>query len=116
MVRVFSLDGYIGIYIFQDRYKRFVTPYEVRLIAISPCIPRLIRGVVKVRRHEAMWTMGINGCQRTPLSNELDGKELHGALGGKYNLKPRRSASFLYTISKSQYSSSEHLQIWYHAS
>ena len=38
--------------------------------------------------------MGINGCQGTPWSEELDGKELHGALGGECGLEPRGSPSF----------------------
>ena len=44
---------------------------------------------------------GINGCQGTPWSEELDDKELHGALGGEYDLEQRGSAFFLYTVSRS---------------
>ena len=36
-----------------------------------------------------MEAAGINGCQGIPWSEELDGKELHRALRGEYNLKPR---------------------------
>ena len=34
----------------------------------------------------------MNGCQGTPWSKELDGKEIHGALGGECNLEPRGTA------------------------
>ena len=43
---------------------------------------RLMRGVVKARRHMVVGAGGMNGCQGTPWSEELDGKELHGAAGG----------------------------------
>ena len=33
--------------------------------------------------------MGMNGCQGTPWSEELDGKELRGALGGERDLELR---------------------------
>ena len=36
--------------------------------------------------------MGIDGCQGTPWSEELEGKELHGAAGGKYDRDPRGCA------------------------
>ena len=36
--------------------------------------------------------MGVNGCQATPWGEKLDGKELHGALGGECDLEPRGSA------------------------
>ena len=45
--------------------------------------------------------MGINGCYGTPWSEELDGKKLHGELCGEYDLEPRGSVFFLYTVSKS---------------
>ena len=38
--------------------------------------------------------MRVNGCQRTPWSEEFDGEELHGALGGKCDLELRGSAVF----------------------
>ena len=31
----------------------------------------------------------MSGGQGTPWSEELDGNELHGALGGGYDLEPR---------------------------
>ena len=64
--------------------------YVLRLIAV-PSEVRLIRGAVKVQRHEIMGTVGINGCQGTTWSEKLGGKELHGALGGECDLEPRRS-------------------------
>ena len=48
--------------------------------------------VVKARQHAVMGAAEINGCQGTPWSEELDGKELHGAAGG--DLEPRESAVF----------------------
>ena len=31
----------------------------------------------------------MNGCQRTPWSEELNFKELHGAAGGEYDREPK---------------------------
>ena len=39
-----------------------------------------------------MGTRGVSGCQRTPWSEELDGKELHGALDGECDPELRESA------------------------
>ena len=36
--------------------------------------------------------MGVNRCKGTRWSEELDGKELHGVLGGKWDLELRGSA------------------------
>ena len=38
----------------------------------------------------------MTGCQGTPWSEGLDGKELHGELGGEYDLEPRGSSFLLY--------------------
>ena len=35
------------------------------------------------RRHETICARGVNGCQGTPLREELDGKKLHKVLGGE---------------------------------
>ena len=35
---------------------------------------------------------GANGCQGASWSEELDGKEFHGALGGERDLEPRLSS------------------------
>ena len=59
-------------------FKRRSDPYVLRSIAVSSAA-RLIRGTVKVRRHESIWAMGVNACQGITWSEELDGKELHGA-------------------------------------
>ena len=53
--------------------------YVLQLIDVPP-IARLLRGAVKIRQHEIMCAMGKNGCYGTPWSEELDGKELHGAV------------------------------------
>ena len=37
----------------------------------------------------------MNGCQRMPWSEEINGKELHGAFGGECDLDPTRSTFFL---------------------
>ena len=39
-----------------------------------------------------MWAVRMSGCQGTPSGEELDGKEIHGALGGKCDLEPRGPA------------------------
>ena len=44
------------------------------------------------RRHKTIKAAGVNECKGTPWSEELDGKELHGALGGECDLEPRESA------------------------
>ena len=49
----------------------------------------------------------MTGCQGTPWTEELDGKELHGALGCKYDLEPR---GYVFSGTRSQHSPSEHLQ------
>ena len=59
-----------------------------------------------------MEAAGINGCQRTPWTDEIDGKEFHGALGGEYDLEPRGS---IFSCTRSQHSPSEHLQMGYYA-
>ena len=41
----------------------------------------------------------MNGWQGTSWSKELDGKELHGALGGECGMEPRGFPFFLYTES-----------------
>ena len=35
--------------------------------------------------------MGVNGYKRTPWSEKLDGKELHGAFGGECDLELKES-------------------------
>ena len=45
--------------------KRTSDSYVLRLIAVPP-EARLIQGAVRVRRHEPMRAMRINGCQGTP--------------------------------------------------
>ena len=56
-----------------------------------------------------------NGCQGMPWSEELDNKELHGELGGEYDLESRESTFFLYTVSRGQHSPSERPQMWHYA-
>ena len=92
--------------IFRERYKQPVTPYVLWWIAILPDA-RIIRGDVKGRRHEAMSAVGINRCQGTPWSEELDSKELHGAADGEYDREPRGSA---HSCTRSQHNPSRHLR------
>ena len=56
----------------------------------------------------------INECQGTPWSEELDSKELHGALGGECDMEPRGSTLFLYTESTQPFRASTK-QMWYYA-
>ena len=67
--------------------------YVLRSIAVSPQ-PGRIEKIAKVRRHESMKAAGVSGSQGTPWSEKLDGKELHGELGGECDLEPRGSALF----------------------
>ena len=57
--------------------------------------------------------MGINGYQRTPWSEELDGNELHEALGGECDMEPRGSAFCMYTESTQPFWASTK-QLWYY--
>ena len=85
--------------IFQERCKRFVTPYVLRLlITISPK-PDWFKGAAKVRRHEAMGAAGMNGRQGTPWREELDGKKFHGAAWWRVRSGVERIRFFLYTKS-----------------
>ena len=51
--------------------------------------------------------MGVNGCQGTPWSEELDGKELDEAAGDEYDLEPRGSAL---SYTRIQHNPSKHLR------
>ena len=59
--------------------------------------------------------MGVNGCQGTPLGEKLDGKELHGALGGECDLEPRGSAASWASSAWGQPTFQHLLQVWYYA-
>ena len=78
-------------YLSEEVHRRIV--YAVR-IADDRCFSadRLTRGTVKTRRHGAISAMRMDGCQRTPWSEELDRKKVHAALGGERDLEPRGSA------------------------
>ena len=52
---------------------------------------------------------------KTPWSEELDGKELHGALGGECDLEPRGSAVSCTLSTRSQSTFQHILQVWYYA-
>ena len=73
-------------------------PYVLRLIVISPK-PGWFEGVVKVRRHEAIEAIGMNGCQGTSWNEELAGKELHGAAWWRVRSGVERTRFFLHTKS-----------------
>ena len=57
----------------QEKAKRFVMPYVLRLIAVSPKSSRF-EGTVKVRRHRYMGAARVNIRQGMPWSEELDRK------------------------------------------
>ena len=59
--------------------------------------------------------MEVNECQGTPCSEELDGKELHGALGGEYDLELRGSNVSWTSSTWSQPTFQHLLQVWYYA-
>ena len=67
------------------------TPYVLRSIAVSP----------QPRWFEKLATMevaGVNGCQGTPWSEKLDGKELHGAAWWRLRSGTERVRCFLYVV------------------
>ena len=76
--------------------KRFIVPYVLRLIAMSPK-QGWFEGAIKVRRHKAMETVRMNGCQETPWSEELDGKVLHWAAWWQLRSGVERICVFLHT-------------------
>ena len=53
----------------------------------------------------------VNGCQGASWSEELDGKELHGALGGERDLQPRGSPFFGHCLHGQPILL--HRQVWY---
>ena len=73
------------------------TPYVLRSIAVSPP-PGWSKNVMPSTTapgylsHECERMSGVNGCQGTPWSEELDPQELRGAPGGERDLELRGSA------------------------
>ena len=59
--------------------------------------------------------MGVNEYQGTPWSEERDGKDLHGALGGECNLEPRGSVVSWTSSTWSQPIVQHLLQVCYYA-
>ena len=66
------------------------TPYVLRSIADSPP-PGWFENIMPSTMARRYLSYGVNGCQETPWSEELDGKKLHGALGGECDLELRGS-------------------------
>ena len=63
-----------------------------------------------------MKAAGVSGCQGTPWSKELDGKDLREALGGECDLEPRGSAVSCTSSTRSQPTFQHLLQVvWYYA-
>ena len=56
---------------------------------------------------------GINGCQGTSWSEELDSKELHEAAGG--DLKPKESAVSSTSSTRIIHQLHKHLRMWFYA-
>ena len=92
-------DQRFGIENLQEWYRRII--YVVRSIAVDRFvsaarlalnIPCQTMGAVRPARGDRK--SGANGCQGASWSEELDGKDLHGALGGERNLEPRGSPFF----------------------
>ena len=92
--------------IFRERHKRSVTSNVFQSIDIS-LQPGYFQEAGNVRRLAVMKVAGVNGCQGTPLSEELDGKELHGVDGGEHDREPRQFALF---CTRSQHNLSRHLR------
>ena len=88
-------------------------PHVLRLIAVSP-MPGWFEGAAKVRRHETVRAAVINVCQGTQKSEELDGKELHGAAWWRVRSGVEKVNFFCTPVNNnSQHSPSKHLQMWY---
>ena len=79
---VFLQKGGLGISFSGVRYKQLLR------IAVDRCFLGSQAGLNKPCRTTGAGE--VNGCQGVPWSEELDGKELHGAAGG--DLDPRESA------------------------
>ena len=67
------------------------TPCVLRSITVSPQ-PSCFENIMASTMARSRSSTGVNGCQGTPWSEELDGKELHGALDDECDLEPRGSA------------------------
>ena len=68
-----------------------LTPYALRSITVFPQ-PGWFENVIPSTMARDYLSNGMDGCQGAPWSEELDGKELHGAAGG--DMKPRESDVF----------------------
>ena len=76
-----------GVYGLQVLLAGTVWPSEDKPVAPEDPDGEISRGC-------SIWMSGVNGCQGTPWSEELDGKELHEALGGERDLELRGFAVF----------------------
>ena len=81
--------------IFRERYKRSVTPNELRAIVVSLRLG-CFEGAGRVRRL-AMRAVRINGCQGTPWSEELNGKKLYRAAWRRLRFEDDRIHVFFCT-------------------
>ena len=98
--------------IFRGRYRRFVTPYVLRSIAVP----------LKARRYGE--TSKSDGTRLCELWEQTNVRKLHEArslmartsterLGGEYDLEPRGSALFLYTESTQPFRASTNVVLYW---
>ena len=80
----------------QESYRRIVHVVRIAVNRFPPiarlALIMLCQAMGAGRAVRGDRKSGVNGCWGTSWSEELDGKELRGALGGKRNLEPRESS------------------------
>ena len=87
------------------------TPCVLRSIAVSPQ-PGCFENVMLSRTAQGYQSKGVNGCQRTPGSEELDDRELNGALSAIWSREDPRFPGHR----QHRHRIFQHvLQVWYYA-
>ena len=89
------------------------TPYVLRPVAGS-LQPGWFENIMPSTTARGHLSYGVNGCQGTAWSGELDGKELHGVLVGECDLEPRGSTVSWTSLTWSQPIFQHPLQVWYY--
>ena len=89
--------------------------YVVRIITVSGCFSkaRLIPGSRISQAARGYGVAGMKGCQSMPWSEELDGKELHGAAWWRRS-GAEKTHFFLYTKSTQPFRASTNVMLcWF---
>ena len=90
------------------------TPLVLRSIAVSPQ-PDCSKNTVPSTTARGHLSNGVSGCQGMPWSQELDGKELYGALDDEEWIWSREDPRFPGHRQHGQPILQHLLQVWYYA-